>query len=276
MAWHAQLALEYALQADRTVVRHQHTGPLRVLQNLYPEGNSVCHNVLIHPPSGLVGGDTLNLQVQAQAGAHGLITTPGATRFYRSDGPLAVQSTHLRLAPGARLEWLPLESIAYSGCRAENKLVVELEPGAELIGWDITALGLPLAQLPFLQGHFSQHISLTNAWTERACLRADDHLLLHSPAGLAGQTCMGTLFFMAGETISRVRKESALDAVRHTLSLHSLAGLAGATCPHSRVLVVRVLAPVVEPALDLLRLVWQQLRSEIWGISADSPRIWSM
>jgi hypothetical protein len=140
MAWHAQLALDYRVEADRTVVRHTHNGPLRVLQSLYPEGDAVCHNVMVHPPGGLVGGDTLDITVQVHSTAHGLITTPGATRFYRSDGPAARQNTHLTLEPGARLEWLPLETLCYSACVAENHLTLDVAPTAELMGWDITPL----------------------------------------------------------------------------------------------------------------------------------------
>ena len=113
MPWHARLQLDYTLEGTRTVARHAHNGPLRILQSLYPEGDAVCHNVLVHPPGGLVGGDLLDIRVQAHAGAHGLITTPGATRFYRSAGPLAEQRLCARLEDGARLEWLPLETIAY-------------------------------------------------------------------------------------------------------------------------------------------------------------------
>ena len=111
MSWHAQLQLDYTHESARTVARFRHDGPLRILQSLYPEGDAVCHNVLVHPPGGLVGGDTLNINVTAAAGSHGLITTPGATRFYRSEGESAIQRTNITLAAGARLEWLPLETI---------------------------------------------------------------------------------------------------------------------------------------------------------------------
>ena len=83
MAWHAQLALDYSVEANRTVARHTHTGPLRILQSLYPEGDSICHNVLVHPPGGLVGGDTLDIRVHAQQGSHGLITTPARVRQFK-------------------------------------------------------------------------------------------------------------------------------------------------------------------------------------------------
>ncbi|MFS2051351.1 cytidylyltransferase domain-containing protein, partial [Variovorax sp. CT11-76] len=54
MPWHARLHLSYRHEADRTVARFRHDGPLRILQSLYPEGGAVCHNVLVHPPGGLV------------------------------------------------------------------------------------------------------------------------------------------------------------------------------------------------------------------------------
>jgi hypothetical protein len=155
MPWHARLSLDYTLEAGRTAARFQHDGPLRILQSLYPEGDAICHNVLVHPPSGLVGGDTLDVQVAVQAGAHGLVTTPGATRFYRSDGELALQRSRLRVHDGARLEWLPLETLCYSGCIAQNHLTLDLAPGAECMGWDLTALGLPHADLPFERGSFA-------------------------------------------------------------------------------------------------------------------------
>ena len=78
MRWHA----------GKTVARFAHTGPLRILQSLYPEGEAICHNVIVPPPGGLVGGDTLDLKFSARPGAHALVTTRGATRFYRSEHEL--------------------------------------------------------------------------------------------------------------------------------------------------------------------------------------------
>ena len=82
----------------------RHEGPLRVLQPLYPEGPGICHHVLVHPPGGVVAGDELHISATLQPGAHALVTTPGATRFYRSEGLQALQQTRLQLAEGARLE----------------------------------------------------------------------------------------------------------------------------------------------------------------------------
>ncbi len=275
MPWHARLSLDYTLEAGRTAARFSHEGPLRVLQSLYPEGDAICHNVLVHPPSGLVGGDTLDIQVTAQAGAHGLVTTPGATRFYRSEGEAALQRSQLRLSDGARLEWLPLEALCYSGCIAQNHLTLALAPGAEVLGWDVTALGLPHADLPFVRGSFTQHIELPGVWLERGRIDATDARLMDGPLGLAGQRCMATLFFASGSDIPRARRDVALEAARALIETDALCRMAGATAPHPRVLMVRVLAPVVEPAMQLLKAVRGQWRQSLWGLQTNTPRIWS-
>src|SRR4051812_18172096 len=137
MGWHGHLELTYRRDAGRCLVHDRHSGPLRVLRTLYPEGDDVCHNVLLHPPGGIVGGDVLEIAATLQAGTHALLTTPGATRFYRSAGLRACQSVTVRAAEGARVEWLPLETICHPGAEAESRLRFELAPGAEAIGWDV-------------------------------------------------------------------------------------------------------------------------------------------
>lgn len=275
MTWHAQLDIDYTKSSGRTVARHLHTGPLRVLQSLYPEGDAICHNVLVHPPGGLVGGDTLDIKVRISGSAHGLITTPGATRFYRSSGEAAIQRAHLTLSDQARLEWLPLEALAFNDCRAENHLTLSLAPEAEFMGWDVTAFGLPLAQQPFEAGQFLQHIEVPGVWLERGLIRAEDHRLMNSPLGLAGQRCMASLFFVAGSKLERNRRAQALEVARDVIEKHELRLSAGATSPDGQVVIVRVLAPVVEPAMNLLREVWVNWRQHFWGMSSTVPRIWS-
>lgn len=275
MTWHAKLDIDYQVESARTVARHQHSGPLRLLQSLYPEGDAICHNVLVHPPGGLVGGDTLDISVTASGHAHGLITTPGATRFYRSAGDLAVQQTHISLHDQARFEWLPLEAICHSGCLAQNRLTLALGAHAEFLGWDITAFGLPGAGLPFVNGGFLQHIEVPGVWLERGHVDAADSRLMDGPLGLAGQRCMASLFFVTGTILERHRREAGLELAREIIASYALQTTAGATCPNPQVMVVRVLSPLVEPATDLLRRVWVAWRAHFWQLPATAPRIWS-
>ena len=163
----------------------------------------------------------------------------------------------------------------YSGCLAENRLEMELAPGAELIGWDITALGLPAAQQAFESGHLTQHISLAGAWLERGRVDAQDKRLMHGSLGLAGHACMATLYFCCGERLERARVQALIDSARHVMQAHVLNNTAGATVPNDHVVLVRVLAPLVEPAMDLLRQVRAAWRHTAWSLPANPPRIWS-
>jgi urease accessory protein len=276
MAWRADLKLDYTLESKRTVARYLHQGPLRILQSLYPEGDQICHNVLVHPPGGLVGGDTLDIHITVAEGAHGLVSTPGATRFYKSGGHPALQQVVAHLADNAKLEWLPLEAIAYNDCEATNRAIFNLAPSAELITWDVTALGLPSSDMAFTQGHFQQHIEIPGVWLERGNIRGEDTRWLNSPLGLAGSKCLASLVFASGSAIDSDRTTQALEAAREVIESHPLRLQAGITCAHPQVIVLRVMSPLVEPTMDLLKKVWAVWRHTLWVLPSTPPRIWSV
>ena len=276
MTWQAELSLDYLNENHRSVARYVHKGPLRILKSLYPEGDAVCHNVLVHPPGGLVGGDTLDMTVTVGSGAHGLVTTPGATRFYKSDAGLATQQLKARVEDGARLEWLPLEAIAYNQCDALNRAVFDLSPSGEMMAWDITALGLPAAGMPFDQGTFRQHLEIKGAWLERATLSASDTRLINSPLGLAGHKCMATLVFASGSAMASARLERGLASARERVEAHGLRLQAGVTSPHPQIMVARVLAPVTEHAMQLLKQIWAVWRQDMWQLGSTPPRLWNL
>lgn len=277
MPWHAHLSLHYQHQGGHTVLRHAHEGPLRVFKSLYPEGDAICHNVIVHPPGGIVGGDRLDIRVRAEAGSHGLLSTPGATRFYASDGEPGTQQVDIRLAGDARLEWLPLETLAYPGCQAHNRLCMALEDDAEMIGWDVLALGLPAAARPFTHGQVVQRIEWPGVWLEQARIDGQDQRLLDAPLGLGGRRCLGTLWLASAQAMSTARRETLLDAVRATLPGpgEGVVDMA-ATCPDPHLLVVRGLAHLVEPLMAALQAAWASLRHQAWQLPAVPPRVWQV
>lgn len=280
MPWAGQLALDYRADDNRTLAHDRHDGPLRVLRALYPEGEAICHHVLVHPPGGIVGGDTLDVRVSLQPRTHALLTTPGATRFYRSAGAQATQRVACQVSDGARLEWLPMETLVHDGARASNELSFDLQGHASMIGWDVLALGLPASGQSYASGWYDQRIDLPGIWLERGRLDFDDpaervlsHRLLASPLGWAGHTVLATLWCATGQPWNAQQVQDLLDAARAEMA-EALPQTAGATSPDPHVVVVRVLAARTEPALTLLRRIrlgWRQL---LWSLDAVEPRVW--
>ena len=267
------LDLRFRRSGPLTVLQHRHAGDLRTLASHHPEAAGVCHQVIVHPPGGYLGGDSLTLRVDVAEAAHALVTTPGASRIYRSLGEVTAQTVDAIISSGARLEWLPLETIAYCGCLAENRVRFRLAPGAELIAWDMLALGLPAARRPFLAGRYTQHLEVPGIWLERGDIDASDDVLLRGPGGLAGRTALATLLFARGSPLAPHQRDVLLEAARIRFGAHPGVA-AAATSTHAQVIVVRALADRIEPVCALLRSVWAAWREAAWSLSACPPRVW--
>lgn len=271
-AWRAELALRFARRDAATVLsERRHRGPLRVQKALYPEGESVCHAIVLHPPSGIVGGDELAIQVTLESQAHALLTTPGAGKWYRSAGPWASQHIHFDIEAGACLEWLPQETIFFNGCHAAISSEIHLVPGARYLGWDAWCLGRSASGERFLQGAIRNRseIYLDDAllWHEQAQFSGGSSFM-DSPAGLAGRSVCVTLY-AAGEDI-----DPALLAACRAIAPQETTALYGITCL-PKLLVARYLGNVAEAARNWLFDLWCLLRPFFSGRAAIAPRIWS-
>jgi urease accessory protein len=127
-----------------------------------------------------------------------------------------------------------------------------------------------------VQGQFQQHLEVEGTWLERGCLRADDHRLLHSPLGLNGHSGQATLLLAQGSDMNDEERARITQLARDVCEGHSLRLQAGVSSPNPRVVVLRVLSDQLEPAVDLLKKVWLQWHSQLWGMPAVAPRIWAM
>jgi len=286
--WQAELRLRFATGTgpdvrSRLVERH-HRGPLIVQRPFYPEGDP-CHVYLVHPPGGVVGGDELRIDVLVDEGAHALITTPAATKFYRCDRRCSSQTQELRAA-GATLEWLPQENIFYRGADVRTATRVHVDPESRFIGWEINCLGLPARGEHFDAGALRLDLELwkaqgvaaapINAGVEMSAGAHSNPIFLdrlrlegESAArgarwGLAGQEAVGTLL---ATPATRAQVESIRELVAD--SLYAAVSLVDG------VLVLRALAPQAEAVRKLFISAWQRLRPAIVGRDAVLPRIWN-
>lgn len=272
-SWHAALDLRYERRAARTVLaRNAHRGPLVVQKSLYPEGESMCQNILVHPPGGAAGGDSLHIDVVLETGTRAQITTPGAAKWYRSAGAFAEQRVRLTIQRGAILEWLPQESIVFDGAMADLELSIDLDGDAVFIGWDIVCLGRTASGERFSRGVVRHRISIRQGgapvFIERGIIRGGSRILA-SPAGLDGAPVFGT-FFAVGAGVS----DTLLNASRATLREADDDGEASVTRLPG-VLLGRFRGSSAEMARRYFTHLWQCARRALIGCDVVPPRIWS-
>jgi len=265
--WQAALALGFRATEQRTVLaRRKRLGPLAVQRPFYPEGG-ICHVYLLHPPGGVVGGDSLAIDVTLGPSAQALLTTPGATKFYRSAGQRARQTQRLLVESGATLEWLPQENIFFPGAEVTLQTRVDLRGDARLALWEIHCLGRPAIAEGFDRGLIDSRLSIVRDATplllERLRVEADGRL---RGALLAGRPVSGTLI------ISHAA-EGDLAACRQLLPCGG-SDCVGATLIDD-LLVLRFLGDSTERARRLFTEVWQTVRPGTLGRSPGVPRIWA-
>ena len=250
-------------------------GPLAVQRPFFPEGPQVCHVVLLHPPGGIVPGDSLEVALDVQPGAHALVTTPAATKVYRSDGRTARQTQALQVSAGATLEWLPQETILFDGARACLDTRVDLGGDAAFIGWDLLCLGRQAAGEITFSGACRQRLDLFREGRPLLSERAHYGRELQSaPWGMRDASVVATLFAvspaLAGETVQELLGQLRTLAASQPSDpdLRSITVVSGA-------LVVRYLGASVERARVFCESAWRQVRPVLLDRPACSPRIWS-
>ncbi|MEO7558110.1 MAG: urease accessory protein UreD, partial [Gammaproteobacteria bacterium] len=140
--WRAELSLRFARANGRTVLAaRRHQGPLQIQRAFYPEPGGVCHAYILHPPGGVVAGDSLAIEVRVDERAQTLLTTPAAGKFYRSTGRSATARQVLIVSAGAELEWFPQENIVFQGARVAMTTRIDLAADGAFMGWEILCLG---------------------------------------------------------------------------------------------------------------------------------------
>jgi urease accessory protein len=265
--WYAGLRLGFRKSPGRTVLaERKHQGPLAVQRAFYPEGD-LCHVYLLHPPGGIAGGDRLDIRARVDSQASALVTTPGATKFYRSIGPAAVQTQRLSLHGGS-LEWLPQENILFPGAKAELSTQVHLKGDAAFIGWEINCLGRPAIDESFDAGHalFSFSIFRDDLPLLHERLTVDSVKSLYGAAGLRNQPVVASLY-------ATTEDEKLTDSVRSQIPEKYRPQL-GVTLVDG-LLIIRYLGDSTERARRLFIDIWKVLRPSILNRTPSVPRIWN-
>ena len=166
--------------AAEVIVRHGHDGAT-ALHTLGQRGGAkirlprpageALEAVLINTAGGLTGGDRIAWRAEAMAGSRLSLTSAASEKLYRSDGDEARQTTCLRVGAGARLDWLPQETIVFDGARLDRRLDIDLDEGASLLAVESMLFGRQA------MGERVVHGRLRDRWRIRR-----DERLLHAEA----------------------------------------------------------------------------------------------
>ena len=255
------LALRFERRGAATVVSGcRYPLPLQVLAPV-ALGDPAAVVSILNPTGGLVGGDRLRIEVDAGDGTHVVLTTPSASRVYRTDGAPTVQTVSLRLGPGAILEWVPDHTIPFPGSAYRQTIDVELGEGAALVLVDAFAAGR------IARGEAWRFRRLESAVSVRDCrgLVFHDRFALDAGVAAAGLGLAEGHDYFASLVVVADHGLDAFAAAAGRL----VAGVAGATTGVGllprRGAVVRCLAASAPALTQTLDGLWAAARREVLG-----------
>ena len=265
--WQALLRLKLCCGEHRTqLVPLERYGPLSVQRPFYPEGDC-CHVYLLHPPGGVVGGDSLQLQLSLDAGAKTLLTTPGAAKFYVSAGETASVRQHFQVENDAQLEFMPQENIYFPGALVNSKTIINVAGDAVVMLWEKHCFGRPANQETFESGRVDSQIVLNHdgkpAFIDRQRLNPSE---LNRASGLRSYAVMGNFLIYGTEF------DAAL--VRKLQQTGAAGGICGITCPQSNLLIARYMGNSTSDLGACFISLWEAIRPSALDRSACHPRIW--
>jgi urease accessory protein len=261
------LRLGFARRGPATVVAGcRFTLPLQVLAPMALDDPAAVVSIL-NPTGGLAGGDRLEIDVQAGAGAHAVLTTPSATRVYRAEGEPTVQTVRLSIGPRAVVEWVPDHTIPFAGSALRQAIDVELDETAGLILVDAFAAGRVAAGEAWRFALLESAISIHDpgGWL------LHDRFVLRGPTRKDDPAFDGPGFTESCPYFASIAVVGAFDRDRFAADVRSLDASGGATKIGVAVLprrgaLVRSLAPSAPALLDAVEGCWRLARAAVLGL----------
>ena len=253
----------------------KHYGPVRVQKMLWPEKTGVCHAIIVHPPAGIAGGDHLTFQIETEGQAHAVITTPGAGKWYRTNGKQAFQHIYLNVKDDSILEWMPQETMLFDGALAHSETDIHLEQTASFIGWDMLVLGRQARAENFVQGSYHNQFKL---WRKNKLLVADTLYFeggdrwLSSCLGMNNQAVMASFWAVPPEKFrSSFYLEQHIELIRELIMRMDVPVTLTLL---EDVLCARFLGNDVRRCHDAFAAIRAKLRRYWFDLDEEFPRIW--
>ena len=254
------LRLDFERRGPTTVLaRSRYTLPLQVLAPMALEDPAAVVSIL-NPTGGLVGGDHLVIDVGVGAAAHACLTTPSATKVYRTEADPACQDVTVRLEAGAICEWVPDHTIPFAGSALCQRITVDAGDGACLILVDAFAAGRVGRGETWAFRRLDSAITVRDAkgWLlrDRFVIEAGSPFDPRQLGATEGCPYFASMVVVADDVGGFLRAVSARFPAGGEL------GVAAGALPRRGAL-VRCLAPSAPILLDALAVLWATARRQV-------------
>ncbi|WP_226621856.1 urease accessory protein UreD [Alloyangia pacifica] len=208
---------------------------------LFPRGLEALQAVYLNSSGGVTGGDAFDIDATAREGAHLALTTQAAERVYRAlPGETGRVDTRLTLEAGARLDWLPQETILFEGAALDRRLSVEMAQDARLLLCEPLIFGRAAMGETVTDLRHADRIDITRngkrVWSDRLRLSGDAAACLADPAIAEGAQAMASVVLAAPGAAAQV------EALRGMLPDGDGVFLGGVSALDPDLLVLRMLA----------------------------------
>lgn len=265
--WRAYLELEFkrSSQGITTLALNRHEGPLMVQKPFYPE--KACHIYMLHPPGGIASCDELNVKVNALKGTKVLITTPGATKYYKTDSRRSSVRQDIYVDEDASVEFLPAQNIFYKGTRTKVCTSIYLTGNASFSFRDISKFGIKEEDFPFDNSSYLNVIRII----KDGKLVFKESTLIDGNDDYSGIASMNSNPYVGTFICSKV-SESTMEGIEKILESENFTASAGII---NNFTVIRFLGAKNEPIENAIVQIWALTRKENVSLSPCYPRIWS-
>ncbi|MEL6235004.1 MAG: urease accessory protein UreD [Pseudomonadota bacterium] len=162
--------------------------------------------VIVNTAGGITGGDRFAYEGHAQGGRL-VLATQTAERLYRAQpGQIGRLETSLTVAPGARIDWLPQETIVFDRAALDRRLSVSLRGDAVFTAVEPLILGRAAMGETLHQAHVTDHWEIRRngalVYAEAFRLTGDIQAATRGPGTLAGHRAFATLLHLGPDAAS--------------------------------------------------------------------------
>ena len=123
----------------------------------FPASADALEAVIVNTGGGMTGGDRFAVEIALGEGASLIAGSAAAEKIYRSTGPDAEMNVRLEVGAGAKLAWLPQETILFDRARLSRRIEVDLAASATLLMAEAVVFGRSAMGEAMTQGYFADH-----------------------------------------------------------------------------------------------------------------------